>query len=134
MDSKYIGWQKDTAVFIANTKEELEHLPCVSLSHITEVESAELIENKVIVGEEIQAKKKEIAFAGLRNKRDALLSATDYAAMPDYPLAADKKAALMTYRQALRDLPSQPGAPWDGGGTETPWPVNPLDAQGDPHV
>ncbi|WP_411330814.1 hypothetical protein [Desulfovibrio desulfuricans] len=26
---------------------------------------------------------------------------------------------------ALCTMPDQPGAPWDGGGEETPWPVKP---------
>ena len=45
--------------------------------------------------------------------------------MPDYPLNDISKEAVKMYRQALRDLPSQEGAPWDGGGEETPWPLMP---------
>lgn len=70
----------------------------------------------------------EARFARLREERDARLAATDYYIMPDYPASEESKAAVMAYRQALRDLPSLEGAPWDGGGEETPWPVNPLDA------
>ena len=32
----------------------------------------------------------------------------------------------LEYRQKLRDLPKEDGAPWDGGGEETPWPINPV--------
>ena len=46
--------------------------------------------------------------------------------MQDYPLDNTLKEAVQLYRQALRDLPSQEGAPWDGGGEETPWPVMPA--------
>ena len=63
-------------------------------------------------------------FTSLRSQRDTLLASTDYYVMPDYP--ATDKSAVITYRQALRDLPSQAGAPWDGGGPNTPWPINPL--------
>ncbi|WP_417293066.1 phage tail assembly chaperone [Desulfovibrio porci] len=43
--------------------------------------------------------------------------------MPDYPLDNADMVTVRAYRQALRDLPQQDGAPWDGGGEETPWPV-----------
>ncbi|WP_308622077.1 phage tail assembly chaperone, partial [uncultured Desulfovibrio sp.] len=59
----------------------------------------------------------------LRSARGARLDATDYLVAPDYPLASERKAAVITYRQALRDLPARDGAPWDGGGEATPWPV-----------
>lgn len=65
-------------------------------------------------------------FERLRAERDRRLSATDYLLMQDYPLNNTLKEAVQLYRQALRDLPSQEGAPWDGGGEETPWPVMPA--------
>ena len=65
-------------------------------------------------------------FERLRAERDRRLSATDYLLMQDYPLDNTFKEAVQLYRQALRDLPSQEGAPWDGGGEETPWPVMPA--------
>ena len=64
-------------------------------------------------------------FILLRGMRDGKLTATDYLIMPDYPLPEEKKAGVLAYRQALRDLPTQPGAPWDGGGEGTPWPELP---------
>ena len=64
-------------------------------------------------------------FERLRAERDQRLSATDYLLMPDYPLNDTLKEAMRLYRQALRDLPSQEGAPWDGGSEETPWPLMP---------
>lgn len=68
----------------------------------------------------------EARFERLRAERDRRLSATDYLLMQDYPLQEDQRIAVQAYRQALRDLPSQEGAPWDGGGEETPWPVMPA--------
>lgn len=38
-------------------------------------------------------------------------------------LTQEQYAELLTYVQALRDLPAQPGAPWDGG--DIPWPIKP---------
>lgn len=66
------------------------------------------------------------AFGLLRAERDRRLSATDYLLMQDYPLNNTLKEAVQLYRQALRDLPSQEGAPWDGGGEATPWPDLPA--------
>lgn len=64
-------------------------------------------------------------FQQLRSERDRRLTATDYLLMQDYPLDNTHKEVVRLYRQALRDLPSQEGAPWDGGGESTPWPEIP---------
>ena len=61
------------------------------------------------------------AFAALRAERDKRLADTDYMVMPDYPIDAEKLDAVKAYRQALRDLPQQDGAPWIDG--DVPWPV-----------
>lgn len=68
----------------------------------------------------------EARFERLRAERDRRIAATDYLIMPDYPLAEDSRAAVRSYRQALRDLPTKEGAPWDGGGETTPWPAMPA--------
>ena len=62
----------------------------------------------------------------LRDVRDARLTDTDKYLLADFPISAENLAAIKAYRQALRDLPSQPGAPWDGGGELTPWPIKPV--------
>ena len=64
-------------------------------------------------------------FERLRAERDRRIAATDFMIMADYPIPADQRTAVQAYRQALRDLPAQEGAPWDGGGEETPWPAAP---------
>lgn len=68
----------------------------------------------------------ESLFTNLRTERDRRLAATDYLLMPDYPISDEQRAVVQAYRQALRDLPAQPGAPWDGGGESTPWPDLPA--------
>lgn len=65
-------------------------------------------------------------YARLRVERDRRVAATDYLVMPDYPLDDEVRASVSAYRQALRDLPAQAGAPWDGGGEATPWPDMPA--------
>lgn len=55
-----------------------------------------------------------------REKRDELLTETDYLLMPDYPISEEALAALKTYRQALRDVPEQAGFP-----SKIEWPEKP---------
>lgn len=69
--------------------------------------------------EEVEAE----AFAALRAERDKRLADTDYLIMPDYPIAKADLKAVKAYRQALRDLPAQEGAPWIDA--TIPWPVKP---------
>lgn len=64
-------------------------------------------------------------FAALRAARNARLADTDKMLLPDYPITADALEQVKAYRAALRALPEQPGAPWDGGCAETPWPELP---------
>lgn len=61
--------------------------------------------------------------ASVRAERNKLLALTDHLVMPDYPLDTDKLEEIKAYRQALRDLPQQPGFPWGGpDDPECPWP------------
>lgn len=64
--------------------------------------------------------------ANLRDERDRRIAATDYLMAADYPLDAAQRALWVAYRQNLRGLPQVEGFPWDGGGTQTPWPVQPC--------
>ena len=56
----------------------------------------------------------------VRQQRDILLADSDWTQLADAPLTATKKAQWATYRQALRDISSQPGYP----GSVT-WPTPP---------
>ena len=67
----------------------------------------------------------EQLYAILRATRDARLAATDKYMLADYPISEDNLARVKAYRATLRDLPEQSGAPWDGGGEATPWPIMP---------
>ena len=64
----------------------------------------------------LESKKREID--ELRNRRDQLLTATDWTQAKDIPDAVSSKYA--TYRQALRDVPQQSGFP-----ENIVWPVKP---------
>jgi len=52
----------------------------------------------------------------VRSQRNALLAETDYLALSDATLSSE----MATYRQALRDVPSQAGFP-----TSVTWPTKP---------
>jgi len=56
-----------------------------------------------------------------RARRDALITATDYLLMPDYPISAEQLAEVRAYRQALRDVPLQAGFP-----QTIDWPTPPI--------
>lgn len=56
--------------------------------------------------------------AKVRDDRDFFISSTDWTQAPDVPQALKDKWA--PYRQALRDVPQQPGFP-----TNVVWPVRP---------
>lgn len=45
---------------------------------------------------------------------------------PDYAAYPIERAEWDAYAVALCNLPAQEGAPWDGGGSETPWPQKPA--------
>lgn len=81
-----------------------------------------LPDGAVTVRPEKPAPTEEELFSSLRIERDRRLAATDYLVMPDYPISEGSLMAVKAYRQALRDLPAQDGAPWDGGGEKTPYP------------
>lgn len=55
--------------------------------------------------------------AQARAQRDVLLAESDFSQLPDAPV---NSAAWATYRQALRDVPEQPGFP-----QTIEWPVKP---------
>ena len=56
----------------------------------------------------------------VREQRDKLLDESDYLAMPDYPISEEKKSAILSYRQSLRDISKQSGFP-----RNINWPVKP---------
>lgn len=56
------------------------------------------------------------AAAEVREKRNSLIAETDYLALSDNTMTS----AMQTYRQALRDIPTQAGFP-----TNVTWPTKP---------
>lgn len=63
------------------------------------------------------AEKNKAEIAAARVRRDELLASCDWTQMADAPLTKEQKTAWQTYRQALRDVTTQPGFP-----QELSWP------------
>lgn len=73
------------------------------------------------IPEKTEAEKREDAEKSVREKRDSLISETDYLLASDYPISAEDLEAVKVYRQALRDVPQQEGFPFD-----VVWPDLPV--------
>lgn len=86
--------------------------------------------------EELEAEQKrleiynseEARFERLREAMKMKLGETDYLVTLDYYplLTKTSQESIIAYRDAVRTLDHQEGAPWDGGGEETPWPEAPI--------
>ncbi len=68
--------------------------------------------------DKIKAEEYENHAAAARDKRNELLSATDWTQTLDAPLPIDKIEQMQVYRQELRDITGQEGFPYD-----IVWPV-----------
>ena len=77
--------------------------------------------DKVLTDEETAANLEE-GFNNLRDLRNYLLSKTDHHTYSDTP---EMTAEMITYRQALRDLPASTANPYD-----VTYPINPDDPDG----
>ena len=66
----------------------------------------------------------------LRTERNALLSASDWAVLPDVPYTSSpaQRENVVIYRQALRDITMQ----WKSSKTKIEWPKVPFELGGNP--
>ena len=62
-----------------------------------------------------------LAISDVSTKRQRVLYASDWTQLPNGPLTTAQQAAWATYRQELRDIPSQSGYPFN-----VVWPVAPT--------
>jgi hypothetical protein len=63
--------------------------------------------------------------SAIRAERDRLLTACDWTQLKDTPCSEAQQTAWESYRQDLRDIPSQAEFPWNGNVEVAPWPVLP---------
>ena len=101
-------------------KEILENLVKGDEEHFKTEVSDEMVMQIVAIPPKSEQELYDEAAEEARRKRDQLLSETDYLMLEDYPISAEKKAEFEEYRQALRDITSQAGFPF-----EIEWPVKP---------
>ena len=112
------AYEDEVAPYVALWQAEKERIDQEAAARATEeaeAEAARLAEYNSAAARAIR----------LRTERDARLAATDKYLLADYPISTEDLDKIKAYRQALRDLPARPGAPWDGGGELTPWPELP---------
>lgn len=88
-----------------------------------ELRSSRLVDGAIVTGlsEEVidNSLTDEAVIILAREQRDLLLQQSDWTQVPDAPVNA---ASWATYRQALRDVPSQSGFP-----DNITWPTKPTD-------
>ena len=101
----FLGYQNDKIAFIAETREELENMPCVTLDKIEEVEFAEMFNGKIYILEEelTQAKGEEV-----RSTRNSYLE-TYVDPVVSNPLrwgemTAEEQQQYADYRRYLLDI------------------------------
>ena len=113
-------WSVAEARFVSSASEDAVLGPCPDEHGESSIEG--LTGCLHFYGYELGELKTDAEYAKeAREKRDELLAETDYLVMPDYPLDEERKAAVLAYRQALRDVPEQAGFPRD-----VEWPEKPA--------
>ena len=113
-------WSIEEACFVSSVPEGSSFVFCIGEDGKSSDEEA-LRFNLRFFGYPLGELKTDDDFAAdAREKRNQLIAETDYMAMPDYPLDEERKAAVLAYRQALRDVPEQAGFP-----RQIDWPVKP---------
>lgn len=101
---KYIGMQNDLIAFVADTREELESLPCVELTEIKEIEFAEQFGSVIYIDPAELQTAKEATVRAVRDKYlveyvDGVVSnPLRWADMP-----AEEQTQITDYRRYLLD-------------------------------
>jgi hypothetical protein len=112
-------WSIEKAKFVSMAPDGAVLGPCLDKDGESSLEG--LVECLHFYGYPLGELKTDEEYAAeARERRNALIAETDYMAMPDYPLDEERKAAILAYRQALRDVPEQEGFP-----RQIDWPVKP---------
>ena len=89
------------------------------------MEVAQSSEGVWYLADKVPAPSEEYLLSKLRVARNSFLQETDKYMTVDFPITDTLRSEILEYRQCLRDITEQPGAPWDGGGELTPWPEKP---------
>lgn len=87
----FIGYQNDKIVFVAETREELENLPCVTLDKIDETDKTYFLHNGEYVCKKLEPTKEEQNEA-IRATREQLYIQTSDKLKADYDEAVARGA------------------------------------------
>ena len=92
---------------------------------VTDAKTGDTVERMVEMPDVVSHEEAKIADMGrlaaeMRAERDRRLGASDWTMLLDVSLSDQKRTAWVAYRQALRDVTSQPGFPAD-----ISWPTSP---------
>jgi hypothetical protein len=104
---------------IEQEKPDTDNLYYIVKRHLPEMVNGEwvLLWDVIQKTQEQLDEEAEIEAEAIRSSRNKKLSLSDWTQIEDAPV---NKQAWATYRQALRDVPSQAGFPW-----EVTWPQQP---------
>lgn len=127
---RFYGNQRD----VDSRSSSLEHIivpPTINSSYVTLSRNQET--NEIEFSEDAQAIERarlnaiEFSWTKLRTERNIRLSNSDWVMLPDVSLTTEKKEEWITYRQALRDLPTNSTPELDEKRelTNVTWPTPP---------
>lgn len=104
----FLGYQNDKIAFIANTKEELENMPCVVLDKIEETDKEYFLHNGEYVCE-IPVETMQAEVRAIRNQYLETYVDTKQLVMVWNSLTAEEQELYKDYRQYLLDYPQTEG-------------------------
>ena len=127
---RFYGNQRD----VDSRSSSLEHIivpPTINSSYVTLSRNQET--NEIEFSEDAQAIERarlnaiEFSWTKLRTERNIRLSNSDWVMLPDVSLTTEKKEEWITYRHALRDLPTNSTPELDEKRelTNVTWPTPP---------
>ena len=110
----FLGYQKDKIIWIANTREELEHTPCMTFDKIEETDVAYTLYNgEYLTDEEVLVKQKEtrkkeliaeLAELDLKQIRSLAAKAAGTATDEDLAILADLEEQKAVKRNELKEI------------------------------
>ena len=108
----FIGYQNDIIAFVANTREELENLPCVELDKIEEVEFAEMFNGVIYTSVEELAQAKGEEVRAIRNQYlETYVDPVVSNPLRWADMSAEEQQQYSDYRQYLLHITEAPEFP-----------------------
>ena len=108
-----IEWLENNSAKVVNTTKELanDNVKLVNVDPYIDTDGNVYCVRVETFSSEESEENLDVKKVNMRNSRDAMLRASDWTQMSDSPLSSSKKTEWATYRQTLRDLPSDSNWP-----------------------